>query len=167
MKRLLSLFAVLSIGFFAAVRADDEEKVPLDKLPKAVIESVKKKFPKSELVSASTEKEDGKTVYEVAVKENGKTTEVTLSAEGVILGLEKEIESKDLPKAVTDTLESKYAKATIKKIEEVIKVKDGKETLEYYEILLVTADKKTIEVEVTADGKIKMTEEKKSEKEEK
>ena len=50
---------------------------------------------------------------------------------------------------------------------EFIKVKDGKETLAYYEVLLVTADKKTLEVVVTADGKITKTEDKKEEKEEK
>ena len=36
-----------------------------------------------------------------------------------------------------------------------IKVKDSKETLDYYEAHLVTADKKEIEVEVFPNGKIK------------
>ena len=39
----------------------DEEKIPLDKLPKAVVEAVKKRFPKAEMKEASKEIEDGKT----------------------------------------------------------------------------------------------------------
>ncbi len=166
MKHFLSLVTLLAVGAFAAIRAD-EDKVPLDKLPKPIVEALKKKFPKAELVEASKEIEDGKTEYEVTIKDDGKKIDVTLTAEGTILGLEKEMAAKDLPKAVTETLESKYAKATYKMVEAVIKIKDGKENLEHYEILLVTADKKTVEVVVTIDGKITKTEEKKGEKEEK
>jgi hypothetical protein len=118
----------------------------------------------SQLVEASKETENGKTEYEVSIKDGGKSIDVTLTADGTITGLEKEISAKDLPKAVIKTLEGKYPKATYKAVEEVIDVKDGKETLEYYEVLLVTVDKKTFEVEVTRDGKIKKTEEKKDEK---
>jgi hypothetical protein len=40
-----------------------------------------------------------------------------------------------MPKVVTEALEAKYPQATYKMIEEVIKVKDGEEKLEYYEVL--------------------------------
>ena len=43
-------------------------------------------------------------------------------------------------------------------------VKDNKETLDFYEVLLVTTEKKEIEIQILADGKIKAEEEKKSEK---
>jgi hypothetical protein len=143
----------------AAVRAG-EEKVPLDKLPKAVVEAVKKRFPKAELKGASKEKEGDKTAYEVSVKEAGKNVDVTLTPEGEITLIEKEIAFKDLPKAVAAAYEAKYPKATYKIVEEVIQVKGGKETLGYYEALLVTADKKTLEIEMTPDGKVKNVEEK-------
>jgi hypothetical protein len=161
MKCFFSLATLVALCSLAVAWADDEEKVPLDKLPKAVIDAVKNKFPKAELVEASKESEDGKTVYEVEIKNDGKKIDVTLTVEGTILGLEKEITAKDLPKAVTETLESKYVKATIKKVEEIIKIKDGRDNLEYYEVLLVTAEKKTVEVVLSPDGKIKKTEEKK------
>lgn len=167
MKCIIDLVVLLSLSALSPAWADDEEKVPLDKLPKAVVEAVKKKFPKAEMVEASKEKEDGNTVYEVEIREDGKTIDITLTLEGTMLGMEKEIAAKDLPKAVTETLESKYAKATIKKAEEVIKFKDGKENLEYYEVLLVTAEKKTMEIVLSPEGQIKKTEEKKSDKEEK
>ena len=161
--RYLAAATVVAFVLAAPVRAD-EEKVPLEKVPKAVLEAAKKRFPKAEVVGASKETEKDKTVYEVELKEAGKTIDVTLTPEGVITTIEKQIDAKELPKAVTDALEKKYAKATFKVVESVYSVKDGKEALDYYEVLLVTAEKKEIEVEILADGKIKHEEEKKSEK---
>jgi uncharacterized membrane protein YkoI len=150
---------VLALLVSAVVRAD-EEKIPLDKLPKAVVDAVKKHFPDADLKSAEKETEDGKTVYEVALTHKGHKMEVTVTPDGDITGIEKQLEAKDLPKAVTETLDSKYPKATLKVIEEVIKVKEGKEHLEGYEVLLVTADGKKKEVVVNAEGKVVKEEEK-------
>jgi hypothetical protein len=72
----------------------------------------------------------------------------------VITTFERQIDAKDLPAAVIKTLEAKYPKATYKMVEEVYKVKDKKETMEYYEVAVVTADKKKVEVLVAPDGKI-------------
>jgi uncharacterized membrane protein YkoI len=162
--RYLAMVALALFAFMAFARPDDEEKVPLDKLPKAVVEAVKKRFPKAELVSASKEDEDGKIVYELQIKDGGTKLDVTVTLEGVITTIEKEIKAGDLPKPVAEALEKKYPKATYKIVEEIIKVKDGKDQPAYYEALLETADKKTFEVEVAADGKILNTEEKKEEK---
>ena len=142
--------AGLAVAVLAAtcVRAD-EENVPLDKLPKAVVEAVKKMFPDAQLVSASTEDENGKKVFEVAIKNKGQTIEVTLTPEGKLVSVEKEITVKDLPRPVTTSLDAKYAKAVIKKVEEI--TKDGKLT---YEVLLVTADKKMLEVVFDPQGKV-------------
>jgi hypothetical protein len=144
---------LMLLAISVAVRAD-EEKVPLDKLPKEVTAAVKKKFPKAELVAAS--KEDGN--YEVSIKAEDTTMDVTVTPEGKIVLIEKTIAAKDLPKKVAEALEAKYPKATYKTIEEIIK--DDK--IEKYEILLVTADKKTLEVTFDPNGKF-LDEEKKSE----
>jgi hypothetical protein len=93
---------------------------------------------------------------------------VTLTADGKIVEIEKEISAKALPKAVAEALEEKYPEATYRKVEEVIKVKNGEEKLEYYEVLLVTAEKnnkKTFEVEIAPDGKILKVEDKNKKKE--
>jgi hypothetical protein len=161
-KALCCLFTVAAVGFIAQVWAD-EEKIDLSKLPKGVVETCKRRFPHAKIEGASQEKEDGKTVYEVTLKENGKNIDVTFSSDGVMTLIEKEVDAKDVPKAVTEAVEGKYPKATWKMIEEVIKVADGKEALDYYEFHGTTADKKGIELEVTVDGKIKK-EEKKDEK---
>jgi uncharacterized membrane protein YkoI len=154
--------AVAVVGLLALVgqiRAD-EEKVPLDKVPKPVVDAVKAKFPGAELTGASKEAEDGKTVYEVTVKNKGQNIDVTLTPDGTIQLLEKTITTKDLPKAVTATLGAKYPKAKHEIVEEVIKVQNGRETLDYYEVLLTTADNKKLEVEIAPDGTIKKVEDK-------
>jgi uncharacterized membrane protein YkoI len=164
MKLARWLVAGVAVVLLAGVvgRADEkEEKVPLDKLPRAVVDAVKAKFPDAELVSAEKENEDGKTVYEVNIKFKGSTIEVTVTPEGKITSIEKEIAVKDLPKAVQEALDAKYPRATIKKTEEVTK---GDKVS--YEVLLVTADKKKLEVVFDPAGKV-IEEEKKDGKEEK
>jgi hypothetical protein len=164
MRTFLWCLTVAAVaGFVGGARAD-EENVPLDKLPKAVVDGVKKRFPDAQLTEASKEDENGKTVYEVTIKDKGHSLDVTLTPEGTLVSIEKQIEAKDLPKAVADTLDQKYPKATFKTIEEVIKVREGKEKLEYYELLLVTAEKKKLEVTITPDGKINHEEDKSKEK---
>jgi hypothetical protein len=88
---------------------------------------------------------------------------VTLTPEGDIQEIEKEIAFNDLPKLVSGTFNTKYPKAKIKIVEEVIKVKEGKEKLEYYE-LHFALDEKTLEVVIAPDGKIVRTEDQTKEK---
>ena len=158
--------AVVAIGLvaFAGTGRADEVPVPLDKLPKAVLDAVKKRFPKAELVEAAKETEGDKVEYEVTIKDGKTKIDVMLTPEGKITLIEKEIAAKDLPQAVSDTLAEKYPKATFKVVEEMTKIKDGKEYIAYYEVLLVTADKKELEVEISPEGKIVKTEDKKEEK---
>jgi hypothetical protein len=138
----------------------DEEKISSDKLPPAVSAAAKKRFPKAEITGASKEVEDGKTMYEISLKDDGRKIDATFTVEGTLATIEKQITAKELPKAVAATLSSKYPGATYKTLEEVIQVKDGNETLAYYETLLETADHKQVEVEIGADGMIKKTEDK-------
>jgi hypothetical protein len=167
MRTLLWCLTIAAVAGFVGAPAGaraDEEKVPLDKLPKAVVDGVKKRFPDAELVGAEKENENGKTVYELAIKNKGQNVSVTLTPEGALVEIENEIAASALPKAVADALERKYPKATLKKVEEVIPVRNGKEKLEYYEILLVTAGNKKVEVSVTPDGKFNKQEDKSKEK---
>jgi uncharacterized membrane protein YkoI len=162
-RRLLVLGVALGLLSLAAARAADEgeKKVPLDKVPKAVLDAVKAKFEGADIKGASTEKEDGKLVYEISLVHKGRKTDVTLTPEGKIVSVEKEIKTDELPKAVAEALESKYPKAKIKLAEEVSE--GGKIK---YEVLLETADKGTVEVVFDPSGKVEK-EEKKEKKEKK
>ena len=125
---------------------------------KAVIDAVKARFEDAELVSAQKEKEDGKLVYEINLKYKGHKIEVTVTPQGKIVSIEKTIAVKDLPKAVAEAVTAKYPKATIELAEEVT---EGEKV--NYEVQLVTADKKKVEVVLDPAGKI-VKEEKKDEK---
>lgn len=161
MKRLMSLCAgILVTAIATSPMHAAEEKIALEKVPKVVIDTVKKRFPKAELVEAAKETDGAKVEYEISLKDGETKYDVMLTPEGKITLIEKVIAAKDLPKVVAAALEEKYPKATYKGYEEMTKVIDGKEVLSYYEVLLETADKKMLEVEVSPEGKI-LAEEKK------
>jgi uncharacterized membrane protein YkoI len=167
MRTLIPGFAaitLLGLLVVAGLTRADEEKVPLDKVPKAVLDAVKAKFEGAKLVSAEKEVEEGKTVYDIAITHNSDKFEVEVSAEGVVLGYEKAIAVKDLPKAVSEAVEAKWPGSTLKGTESVYKVKDGEDKLESYEIQVEAADKKKFEVLVAPDGKITKETEKKAKK---
>ncbi len=145
-----------SVACFAGAR-DDEVKVPLDQVPKAVIDSVKAKFPTAELKGASKETENGKTSYEVTLSFKKANHDVTVTPEGKITGIEKAIAGADLPKSVTATLKSKYPQATVKAAEQI---SDADDKITAYEVQLVLADKMRLEVKLDPDGKV-LNEEKK------
>jgi hypothetical protein len=139
----------------------DEEKVSPGQMPKAVAKAVKKRFPGAELLGAGKEGEDGKTLYEVALKHEGQKIDVTLTPKGKIQEIEKEIAAKKLPKAVSKALKAKYGKAKVKKAEALIKVEDdGEEELHAYEVVLVTKEGQTLEVVLSPNGKITKVEKK-------
>jgi hypothetical protein len=164
---LAAVLAGLVLGLSPTVAVAQEESVPLDKVPKAVLDTFKARFKDAKPTGASRELADGKLVYEVTFKEKGMNVDVTLSADGTLLMIEREITRKALPKAAATALEGKYPKAEYKIVEEIIKVEGKKETLQHYEVLLTTADKKALEVQVTAGGKIVNVEDKSKEKEKK
>jgi uncharacterized membrane protein YkoI len=140
--------------------AYDEEKVPLDKVPKAVLDTVKARFPGAELKGASKEDENGKIEYEIALNYKDHTYDVIVAPDGKLIAIEKTIAAKDLPMPVAAAVEAKYPKATIKLAEEI--TKDNKVT---YEVHIVTAQNQSVEVVLDLTGKILAEEsEKKEEK---
>ena len=146
----LAMSVLVGVLACVAVQADEakEEKIPLDKVPKAVLKAVKAKFKDAKLVGAETEKANGKLVYEINIKHKDDTIEVIVTPEGKILACEKAIAVKDLPAAVRKAIKDKYPKADIKKAEEVSE--DDKVT---YEVVL-SIDKQRREVLLDPSGKI-------------
>src|SRR6516164_1953309 len=166
MRRLrdgLMAAVVLCVLAGVTARADEEKegKVALDKVPQAVLKAVKDKFKGAELVSAATEKDEGKLIYEIVIKHEGHSIDVSVTPDGKIVSYEKTIDSKELPKEVSEALSSKYANAKIKRIEELVESEKVS-----YEVLLLTGDNQTVEVVFDPKGKI-LKEEKKGTKKEK
>jgi len=143
------LLFVASIGLRA-----EEESVPPDKIPKAVMDSLLKKFPKAKVDKCHKATEDNAVVYDIEFKEGDRKCEADIKEDGTYINYEKAIAAKDLPKAVTEAIEKRYPKSTLKEIMEETEVKGKEEKLSAYEVVLVTADKKEEEVRVSPDGKI-------------
>ena len=163
MRKMLRLVVCAALAITTTGAWAEEEKVPLDKLPKAVAEAVKAKFPKAEMKEATKEKDGDKTTYEVSVMDGKLKVDVNVTESGTITGYEREIALADLPKAVAAAAAEKHPKGKAKNAEIVYTVKDGKDTLAYYEVF-VEVDGKTVEVEILADGKLKPAEKKEEKK---
>ena len=149
--RLLVCAVPLALVVSAAWAA--EEKIDPDKLPAKVLETLKGKFPGAKITSALKEVEDGVVIYDVEMTREGRKHEMDCKEDGTILNFENQIQVKDLPKAVVDAVRAKHPDATIKEAMETMVIKDGKDVVEEYEVLLETADKKEVELAVSPDGK--------------
>src|SRR5437764_11588859 len=145
MRKLACSFAA---AFLIAVGAttlalSDEQKVKETDVPKAAIDAVKKKYPKATLKEFAKESDkDGRVTYEVVIEDGKRKIDIDLSPEGKILAEEETISEEALPEAVKKAIKaSKYAKATLKKAEKI--VKEEKEETAAYECVFVDGDKKT------------------------
>jgi uncharacterized membrane protein YkoI len=158
----VSIITAILAGFIvsSAWARVDEQKVPLDKLPKACMDSVKAKFPAAELKGAAKETENGKTSYEVSLTFKNANIDVILTPEGKITAIERVIAASDLPMPVAQTVKSKYPQSTIKLAEEL---SDADDKINAYEVILVLADKKEVEVKIDPSGKILNVEKKEEE----
>jgi hypothetical protein len=133
--RWTALAGALGFLALAGVAGADEEKIPVKRLPKAVIKAVKAKFPKAEIKEAAKEEEEGETIYEVSLEVKGRSVDVALEADGTILEIEKEVPIGELPESVKKALAAKYPKAKIEKVETISKGEDGPVN---YEVVIAT-----------------------------
>ena len=129
------------------------QQIPADKVPPKVMDAVKARFPGAEFTSITKETVDGQVIYDIELKQKGRKYEMDIKEDGTVLEVEKEVALKDVPAAVTKALQAKYPRSTVKEVMEVNLVKDNKETPDHYEMILEMTDKKTIELEVSLDGK--------------
>jgi hypothetical protein len=154
----LGTCAVVGLFLVGTLARSDDKKVPLDKVPKPVMDAIKARFPGADVTSVEKETEDGKIIYDVELKHKDRKYEMDIEENGTVLEIEKEIVAKDVPAAVTKAVEAKYPKSTIKEVMEVNKVKGKEETPIHYEVTIETSEKKTMEVIVSLDGKSVKTE---------
>jgi hypothetical protein len=143
---------VLALAVVIAAAWADEE-VPVSKLPKQVKEAIKTRFKDAKLVGAGKGKEDGKLLYEVAIKHKKRDIDVTVTSAGAITIIERVVPKKDLPGPVASALAGKYPKASYEVVE-VFNVDGKEEKFSYYEAFLLTAKKERLSVQLGRDGKI-------------
>lgn len=149
MTRFLAASVLVTGLAGLAVRADEMD-IPLEKVPAKAMAAVKKQFPGAKLVEASTDTVDGVVEYTVSLRHKKNAYEVTVTADGKILEIARELTVKELPKAVVVAFHKAYPKAKVdgvwERTEPGVKAKT-------YQIDCVTADGKDVTAEFDADGK--------------
>jgi hypothetical protein len=130
------------------------EEVPLRLVPKAVRDAVAARFPAARMIGADRDRDAGGVVYEVAIRDAGRNIDVSVSPEGVVVLIKREIPPAELPASIVEILAGAYPKATYEAVEAVTTVTGGQETLAYYEVDLVTVHRRLVEVRVSTDGTI-------------
>jgi uncharacterized membrane protein YkoI len=154
--RWLSVMSMVGlVAFVVGLRADDKaEKITPDKLPQKIKDTVQARLPGAEIISAEKEKEEGKVVYDLELKHEGRKYEMDILEDGTLVEIEKEIAAKDVPEKVTKAIKEKYPTATVKEVMEVNKVTGKEEKPMHYEVTIETGGKSK-EVIVSLDGKLK------------
>ena len=155
----VAVVAAVTMSLFAAAAGAGE--VQQRAVPKPVLDAAKGRFKTAKYVGAAKEKnEAGDWMYEVSLSEKGMGIDLMVTPAGAITLIEKQIARKDLPAPLGDTLAARYPKAKYQIFEQVYTVADGKETLVYYETVLVDPKKQSWAVELALDGTVRKVENK-------
>jgi len=155
----VAVVAAVAMSLWAAAAGAGEVQQRV--VPKPVLDAAKGRFKTAKYVGAAKEKnEAGDWMYEVSLSEKGMGIDLMVTPEGAITLIEKQIARKQLPAALGDTLAARYPKAKYQIFEQVYTVVDGKETLVYYETVLVDPQKQSWAVELALDGTVRKIENK-------
>jgi uncharacterized membrane protein YkoI len=164
-KTSVSAMATLVILLGGATQARGSEKeIKRSDVPPAVLEAVQKKYGNARMVDFAKENEEGKTTYEVTIKDGARKSDVLLAPDGKILIEEHRIAMNELPKAVKEAFEaSPFAGGKVDRVERVIR--DEKDDSPAYELVVKQGGEKT-EIVFDQTGKLtKQSPAKKGEKE--
>ena len=101
------------LGLASAARAQ-EEKIPLHRVPKAVLSSAKAKFPGTEIKLATKETEDGEPVFALGMKHRRHNVDATFKVDGTVVLVETDIPGKEVPKVVLEAIQQSYPGATVR-----------------------------------------------------
>jgi hypothetical protein len=143
--------ALTMLVLTAVAQADDEqdEKVPLDKVPAKVMEALKAKYPKATVVSAEKGDVDGTKVYEFALEQGKKKWEACFTPDGKFFSSEEAVTK--LPAKVQEAFDTKYPGAKVTKIDKET-TGEGDKAKVVYEIFIERGTD-TFEIQYDASGK--------------
>ena len=156
---------LLALALAVPALADKPEKKKVA-LPEAAQKALLEAFPKAKIEEVEQEDEHGIQVFEVELERGKEEFEVSVSADGLILEIETEVQLKDLPEAVAKAMQEAATGAAIAEIEkeeiraEVVKDDQGEPrilTLETPRVVYeaeLRKDDQVGEIEVAADGKV-------------
>lgn len=131
----------------AATAFSAETKVKMESLPAAVQAAIKSQLKDATILGITSEKENGKTTYEVETKLAGKGRDVTFDQKGAVVETEDEVDINSIPAAAKAALQKRASTGTITKVE---KITEGSAVS--YEAEIKTKAGKSVEAGVNADG---------------
>jgi uncharacterized membrane protein YkoI len=149
--RLTAIFVFAAGAAYAAQTPvktpanDANQRAKLSKLPAAVRATVEAESKGATIKGVSSEKENGKTVYELETLVNGRTRDLMIDAAGKVYVVEEQLDIAKAPAPVRAAMEAKG------KIVVLELVMEGGKTI--YEGQVQTKDGKKIALELDADGK--------------
>jgi len=147
--RINLFLAIAASGLLlAGIASAQEKKIKRSDLPPAVEKTVAAQSAGATIKGFSTEKENGQTLYEVEMTVNGRSKDISMTADGSIVEIEEQVALDSLSSVVKAGLQAKAGKGTILRVESL--TKKGK--LVAYEAQVETNGKKS-EVQVGPDGK--------------
>jgi hypothetical protein len=131
-----------------------EKKLMPSDVPPKVMSAMDTRFQGAQYTSITREEEKGNTIYDFELTQGGRKYEADVREDGTIVEIEKAIEQRDLPAAVSEAINKKYPNATFKEVMQKDLVNGKQETPHEYEVVLTTSKGKEEEVTVSTDGKI-------------
>jgi len=146
-KKLAVASLVAGLAMVFAMRAQ-EKKIKREELPPAFEKTVAEQSKGATINGFSTEVEDGKKLYEVAMTVNGKGKDISMDEQGNIVEIEEEVALDSISPEVKAGLLKAAGTGTITKVESLTK----KDKIVAYEAGVKNGTKKS-EVQVGPDGK--------------
>jgi hypothetical protein len=134
----LAAAAAMLVLATAAHADDEDEKIPLSQVPAKVMQALKAKYPKAEVLTAGKGDQDGTKVFEFELKEGDSKWEAAFTPDAKFAGSEEVLKEAAVPAPVRKAFHAKYPGADVETIEKAVSVEDNAEKV-VYEFIMKTA----------------------------
>src|SRR4051812_45653011 len=138
----------LLVSAIGSQLSTQEKKVTRAELPAAVQRAADEQSRGATVRGYSTERDNGQTVYEVAITVHGRSRDVTIDSTGNVIEVEEQVSLDSLPEAVRTGLRQLAGTGRVTNVESLTK----RGTLVAYEAHVRTGTKRS-EIQVGPDGK--------------
>ncbi len=126
----------------------------LSRVPPEVAKAFEARFPGAKIKKWTQETENGVVIYDFEFSKSGKKLEADLRADGTIQNWEEQLKVGEVPEKARAAVETSCPGAVWHEVMRVNTVKEGKDALVGYEILMEMLDSTNVEVMVSPEGKI-------------
>ncbi len=148
MRNILTIVILCAVVMLNLKANAQESKITKKDLPAAVLNAFKNAYPAASIKGLSTEKEKGKTYFEIESVDGKAKRDLLYEADGTLVEIEEVIGVHELPDAVREAIKKEYPRGTITLAEQTTK---GKAIT--YELRVVSGKSKAT-VTVSPEGKV-------------